>query len=552
MRHLVDAVAAGSGRLAAAAAALALLGAGTAGAGEATAELAFVASGELWVSTADGSSPTRLASDHNITWPAWSPDGTRLAFVRWSSLNRSRLALVDADGTNVRTPLDDASSQIVAPPVWSPDGTRIALIRRTSSLSRVDIWIVRVDTGDALRLTDDGDYESGVRWRGSTELFYSTTDDGGRVWTIAASGGPRRSFVPGVSLPVPSPDGSRLAYVRADAPSAAATLHVADPDGLGARPLPLPDWHVSTLAWSPDGRRIAVSAYRTISTHSRFGPHVEWRAFIVDVAGGGWLPLGVVAPAVQPIWWPSGDRLLLQESTGRVAMVEADGDCPQPFELGGREVAYVAWRPGAAPAPPPLRCVHLTAPDEPGPFEIGRRGTRQFVFGVGNAGNVRARRVVLTLSGLENAAVLHLSSSQGSCAAAERPLRCDLGDLDPGRRIQVELRVRALRLGSIRVRALVSADAEPGVRLAPGETLTGVNVLDCDVVGTWGPDVLRGTHRRDVICARPGADRIDGRGGADRIEAGSGDDTTVGGPGRDPVGAGAGATWCSRATVRPT
>jgi Tol biopolymer transport system component len=187
MRHLVDAVAAGSGRLAAAAAALALLGAGTAGAGEATAELAFVASGELWVSTADGSSPTRLASDHNITWPAWSPDGTRLAFVRWSSLNRSRLALVDAGGTNVRTPLDDASSQIVAPPVWSPDGTRIALIRRTSSLSRVDIWIVRVDTGDALRLTDDGDYESGVRWRGSTELFYSTTDDGGRVWTIAAS-----------------------------------------------------------------------------------------------------------------------------------------------------------------------------------------------------------------------------------------------------------------------------------------------------------------------------------------------------------------------------
>lgn len=522
--------------LAAAVGTLALLLAGTAGAGGAGAELAFVKHGELWVGAADGSSATRLASAHNITGPAWSPDGSRLAFVHWTSVGLSILQVVDADGSGVRTLLDDPSSQIVAPPVWSPDGTRIALIRRVSSRGQVDIWIVHADTGDALRLTDDGDYESAVRWRSAAELFYSTTADGGAVWTIAAAGGQRRSFLAGATLPVPSPDGSRLAYARTVAPFAVATVHVAGADGGAARPLPLPEWNVSSLAWSPDGARIAASAFRAIYTGSRYGPYTERRTFVVDGASGRWSLLTGGGSATPPVWWPTGERLFLGGSIGPTAMIEADGDCPQPFELGGAPVAGVAWRPGALPATPPLRCVHLATAVEPHAFEIGRRSTVDFVFRIENAGNVRAHGVALTFAEIANADVVHLSSASGGCAATpDRPFRCDLAVLDSGERARVELRVRAVRLGTVRVRVAVSADAEAGVRLAAGETLTGANVLDCDLVGTWGSDVLRGTPRRDVICARPGADRIDGGAGADRLEAGSGDDTVTGGAGRDVV-----------------
>ena len=527
--------------LAAAVATLALLCAGTAGAGGAGAELAFVSRGELWVSAADGSSATRVDSAHNITAPAWSPDGTQLAFVHWTSVNQSILQVVDADGSSLHTLLDDPSSQIVAPPVWSPDGTRLAVIRRVLSRGQTDIWIVRADTGAALRLTDDGDYESGVRWRSGTELFYSTTADGGAVWTMAASGGQRRSFLAGATLPVASPDGSRLAYARTAAPFAVATVHVAGADGGAARPLPLPEWNVSALAWSPDGARIAASAFRSIYTGNRYGPYTEWRTFVVDVASGRWSLLTGGGSATPPVWWPSGERLFLPGGIGPTAMIEADGDCPQPFELGGAPVGGVAWRPGSMPATPPLRCVHLGTTVERDAWEIGRRGTVQFAFGISNAGNVRARGVALTFAEITNADVLQVSSPNGGCAATpDGPLRCDLAVLDPGERARVELRVRAVRLGTVRVRVAVSADAEAGVRLAVGETLTGANVLDCDLVGTWGSDVLRGTPRRDVICARPGADRIDGRAGADRLEAGSGDDTVTGGAGRDVIVAGGG------------
>jgi Ca2+-binding RTX toxin-like protein len=65
--------------------------------------------------------------------------------------------------------------------------------------------------------------------------------------------------------------------------------------------------------------------------------------------------------------------------------------------------------------------------------------------------------------------------------------------------------------------------------------LEDVLVLDCDVVGTDGPDRLVGTARSDSICALPGADRIAGGAGADMIDAGAGHDTIRPGPGRDVV-----------------
>ena len=55
----------------------------------------------------------------------------------------------------------------------------------------------------------------------------------------------------------------------------------------------------------------------------------------------------------------------------------------------------------------------------------------------------------------------------------------------------------------------------------------------CTKVGDDGPDVIKGTKKRDVICPDEGNDVVYGRGGNDVIFGGNGVDRLYGGPGRD-------------------
>jgi hypothetical protein len=65
-------------------------------------------------------------------------------------------------------------------------------------------------------------------------------------------------------------------------------------------------------------------------------------------------------------------------------------------------------------------------------------------------------------------------------------------------------------------------------------------LLRCTVVGTNGPDRLRGTWRRDVICGLGGSDMLIGLGRDDILVGGPGNDYLRPGSGRDRVLGGAG------------
>src|SRR5438094_858248 len=87
--------------------------------------------GAIWVGPADGSEPAKQIThgDCEDGAPAWSPDGTKIAFSalrgdRWDTEVVSALFLVDAAGGEPEriTPPDGSYGS----PSWSPDGTRIA------------------------------------------------------------------------------------------------------------------------------------------------------------------------------------------------------------------------------------------------------------------------------------------------------------------------------------------------------------------------------------------------------------------------------------------
>jgi dipeptidyl aminopeptidase/acylaminoacyl peptidase len=86
----------------------------------------------VFVVPADGSAEPRQLTDGDFedSWPAWSPDGSRIAFVSarhddWDLGYTNDLYLIDADGKGEPELLTGTDGD-VAGPSWSPDGTRIA------------------------------------------------------------------------------------------------------------------------------------------------------------------------------------------------------------------------------------------------------------------------------------------------------------------------------------------------------------------------------------------------------------------------------------------
>src|SRR5439155_14073331 len=86
------------------------------------------------VAAAGSESPRRLTSGIDDTTPRWSPDGTRIAFVRAVEKDGKRqpgqLYLLQMDGGEARVVTDVTSG--AAGPVWSPDGKQIAFTSSTS------------------------------------------------------------------------------------------------------------------------------------------------------------------------------------------------------------------------------------------------------------------------------------------------------------------------------------------------------------------------------------------------------------------------------------
>ena len=90
--------------------------------------------------------------DPGATSPAWSPDGTRIAYDGFRFGNRD-IFVMNGDGTGVvRLTADPAHD---GNPAWSPDGTQIVF--ESTRDGNLELYVMNADGSNPVRITNDGD-----------------------------------------------------------------------------------------------------------------------------------------------------------------------------------------------------------------------------------------------------------------------------------------------------------------------------------------------------------------------------------------------------------
>ena len=173
------------------------------------------------------------------------------------------------------TPITSSGNVISA--TISPDGRYVVYVE--SEQGRQSLWVLQVSGGQTLRLIP----EQGVSYwshtftpDGNSIVFgmKSPSDLSGALYSISTLGGVPKRLVSDIdSAPTYSPDGRRMAFLRARYPDSGATaLVVSGADGSDAKPIATvsaPDYIAGIFfggpTWSPDGTTIVTARNRRAS-----------------------------------------------------------------------------------------------------------------------------------------------------------------------------------------------------------------------------------------------------------------------------------------------
>lgn len=302
--------------------------------------------------------------------PVWSPDGKRLAFISRFSANTRNLFVMDpeAPGQSINVAVQVThytDGGYLGEPVWSPDGTRIAFVRGVDEGSR-SVLVANSDgtTVTPVTVAEHGQHpswapDSGkIAYSFGKQVFVENADGSGIAAPLANAAGKEPSW---------SPDGSRIAFEVKEF----GEFGIATASGLGAAALVPSNAQWSFPSWSPDGGRLA---YRVMNNN-------EGYLSIVNADGTGAHELihvqevnGYNYPAS---WSPDGSRIVYEGyhymAAGQPFEIELENSNGTGSVTSLAEGFEPVWRPKPAFAPQVFTPAGGTPGPVPGPTQAPKR-----------------------------------------------------------------------------------------------------------------------------------------------------------------------------------
>lgn len=283
--------------------------------------------------------------------PTWSPDGSKLAFIRLLNGTRNIFVMapfVSGAGGLAKPVTEYTDGSYVQNLAWSPDGTEIAF-QRGNSEANYEVLVANSDgtTAVPLKIAEHGQHPSWAPDGGKIAYSY-----GEQVYLRNADASAAATMLPngGGHDPVWSPDGALIAFDGINTAQKApfSDVHIVSATG-GGTPVVVPSNYTqwTFLSWAPGGSKLA---YRSTQSNAGY-------ARVVDRSGASDHPLagaGTVGMHGPASWSPDGGRVVFYsyDGTHRIYIENTDG--------GGSATTLVvvkdgnsdpSWRPNPAITP---------------------------------------------------------------------------------------------------------------------------------------------------------------------------------------------------------